>query len=133
MDGWSLTPTPPTTRKIPPSITNQSVTTTKTKLADLDSQYQLVDKAKSAVSAQYSYMSIYCMYAWRALPCPDLPHTPTHAHQIQIPLQVGLAVDLSGAAVEKAVELNEKYSLVDKATEAAKKAAKQVKESIDKA
>lgn len=42
-------------------------------------------------------------------------------------------MDLSGAAVEKAVELNEKYSLVDKATEAAKKAAKQVKESIDKA
>lgn len=70
------------------------MTTTKSKLSELDTQYQLVDKAKSAV---------------------------------------GLAVDLSGAAVEKAVELNEKYALVDKATEAAKKAASKVKESIDKA
>ncbi|EWM30517.1 hypothetical protein Naga_100013g33 [Nannochloropsis gaditana] len=64
---------------------------TKTKLSDLDQEYDLVSKAKSAV---------------------------------------GLTVDFSNSAIDKALELNEKYSIVDKTTDAVKKAVNKAKESI---
>lgn len=69
----------------------ETLSTTKTKFTDLDNQYDLVTKAKSAV---------------------------------------GLAADLTGTAIDKAIELNEKYSIVDKTTDAVKKAVNKAKDQI---
>lgn len=72
----------------------QTVSTTTTKLSDLNEQYDLTGKVKSATN---------------------------------------LAVDFTGAAIEKAIELNEKYSIVDKTTEALSTAASKIKEQIKEA
>ena len=46
---------------------------------------------------------------------------------------LGLVGDLSTAAIDKAIELNDKYQIVDKTGKVIKEAAGKVKESIDKA
>ena len=46
---------------------------------------------------------------------------------------LGLVGDLSTAVIDKAIELNDKYQIVDKTGKVIKEAAGKVKESIDKA
>lgn len=72
----------------------ETVSTTTSKLSDLNEQYDLTGKVKTAT---------------------------------------GLAVDFTGAAIEKAIELNEKYAIVDKTTEALSTAASKIKEQIKEA
>lgn len=59
----------------------QTVTTTKTKLADLDTQYQLVDKAKSAVSSRDGSSALLCFAVRKKNGCP-LAVTLTLNHPI---------------------------------------------------
>lgn len=49
------------------------------------------------------------------------------------PSLLATQVDFTGAAIEKAIELNEKYAIVDKTTEALGNAATKIKDQIKEA